>query len=59
MGERKKEKKKSDKEKAGRETHFATLYIEKKEVRGDTEMEMKAQIVSGLNERKFSSVKVV
>lgn len=47
--ETERKKKKSDKEKAGRETHFATLYIEKKEVRGDTEMEIKAQIVSGLN----------
>lgn len=35
------------------------LYIDKKEVRGDTEMEIKAQIVSGLNETKFSSVKVI
>lgn len=57
--ERKKARETKVTRKKQEERLILSLFIEKKEVRGNIQIKIKAQTESGLNERKFSSVKVI
>lgn len=57
--ERKKAREKKVTRKKQEERLILSLFIEKKEVRGNIQIKIIAQTESGLNERKFSSVKVI